>query len=116
MDLVFSSNELGQNSFESIMASFCVLRIEDYRLVYLGQDEEAARAASTAGTHRVSGRIMGDALVRAAIEVGHIKHGRRAAHNSDSAVDAPGEMTLSDLLLGTLTGRTENLVPEEPVR
>jgi hypothetical protein len=56
--------------------AFCVLRIEDYRVLYLGSDEGAARRAIVEGSHWASGKATSDALVRAALEVGKIRRGQ----------------------------------------
>ena len=77
--------------------AFCVLRIEDYGVLYLGSDEASARQANVEGSHWASGPATSDALKRAALEVGRIRRGQTlprpagapdAPHGPFSAADA----------------------------
>jgi len=58
---------------EGMMDWYCVLKVRDYRLLYLGDDEKAAkRAASLKGTHCATGTTLGNAQKLAAIGVGKL--------------------------------------------
>jgi hypothetical protein len=59
---------------------YCVLRIFDFRMLYLGSDCEAARAAALPGTHMEIGSSRGDAQRLAAIEVGKLQQAKIKTH------------------------------------
>lgn len=59
---------------------YCVLKIADYRLQYLGRDYREAEAANVEGMHLAEAERLGDAQRNAAIEVGRIRAGKMQAN------------------------------------
>jgi hypothetical protein len=61
------------------MAGHCVLKLEDFMIVYQGTSPEEASAAAIEGTHWAEHETILSAIVRAASEAGEVRQGSRRA-------------------------------------
>jgi hypothetical protein len=84
--------------------AFCVLRIEDYGVLYLGSDEASARQANVEGSHQASGPVTSDALKRAALEVGRIRRGQPLPRPADDSYATHGPFPAADAALSKAGG------------
>ena len=57
------------------MEWFYVIRISDYRFLYLGKDRKQAVAANVKGTFMAEGKNLGEVMRKATMAVGYIRRG-----------------------------------------
>jgi hypothetical protein len=67
------------------MTGHCVLRLEDFMIVYQGTDAAHAAAAAVEGTHWAEHETVSAAIVLAANEGGEVRLGRREARTAATA-------------------------------
>jgi hypothetical protein len=67
------------------MAGHCVLRLEDFMIMYQGTDATAAAAAAVEGTHWAEHETISAAIVLAASEAGDVRRGLREARVAATA-------------------------------
>ena len=67
------------------MAGHCVLKLEDFMIVYQGTSPEDASAAAVDGTHWAEHETVSAAIVRAANEAGDVRRGSRSARVGTTA-------------------------------
>jgi hypothetical protein len=61
------------------MTGHCVLRVEDFMIMYQGSDAAEAAKAAVEGTHWAEHETVSAAIVLAASEAGQVRKGRREA-------------------------------------
>jgi hypothetical protein len=65
--------------WNTTMAGHCVLKLEDFMIVYQGTSPDDASAAAVEGTHWAEHETISAAIVLAAKEAGEVRRGSRAA-------------------------------------